>query len=158
VSSLFLITIQAWDINRIERTLPDILRGVSKIYTDLPRNFQHNTAFSRYLSGAPLRATNGIAKTFKDAGVQDILEPLRPLMNNLRVRKSEAEITNMRIAGQSSGRAFTTAMGQSFGKEKDLSAMLDYHFKLNGCDGPAYVPVIAGGEVSRHPNPAYEQI
>jgi intermediate cleaving peptidase 55 len=69
-------------------------------------------------------------------------------MNKLRVKKSEAEITNMRIAGQASGRAFTTAMRQSFDKEKDLGAMLDYHFKLNGCDGPAYVPVIAGGEVS----------
>jgi intermediate cleaving peptidase 55 len=68
-------------------------------------------------------------------------------MNKLRVKKSESEIANMRIAGQASGRAFTTAMRQSFTKEKDLGAMLDYHFKLNGCDGPAYVPVIAGGEV-----------
>jgi intermediate cleaving peptidase 55 len=147
---LCLTTIQAWDINKIERTLPDILNGASKIYTDLPRSFQHNTAFSRYLSGAPLRAIDGIAKAYKDAGSHDVLQPLRPLMNKIRVKKSEAEITNMRKAGQASGRAFTSAMSQSFDKEKDLGAMLDYHFKLNGCDGPAYVPVIAGGEVSRH--------
>jgi intermediate cleaving peptidase 55 len=51
----------------------------------------------------------------------------------------------MRKAGQMSGRSITAAMSQSYDKEKDLGAFIDSLFKLNGCDGPAYVPVIAGG-------------
>jgi intermediate cleaving peptidase 55 len=67
-------------------------------------------------------------------------------MNRLRAIKSPAEIINMRKAGQASGRAFTAAMGQSYNLEKELGAFLDSMFKLNGCDGQAYVPVIAGGK------------
>lgn len=52
----------------------------------------------------------------------------------------------MRKAGQASGRGFTAAMRHSYGLEKELGAFLDSMFKLNGCDGPAYVPVIAGGK------------
>ena len=73
------------------------------------------------------------------------MKPLRPLLNDLRVIKSEAEIQNMRRAGQHSGRAITDAMRQSFTAEKDLDSFLDYWFKQDGCDGPAYVPVVAGG-------------
>lgn len=80
---------------------------------------------------------------FRDAKVP--LKPLRPFMNELRLIKSEAEIKNMRKAGQHSGRAFTDAMRQTFDTEKDLDSFLDYWFKQDGCEGPAYVPVVAGG-------------
>lgn len=75
------------------------------------------------------------------------VKPLQPLINDLRVFKSSAEIANMRIAGKVSGRAFTEAMRQRWNREKDLAAFLDYQFKMKGCDCSAYVPVIAGGEV-----------
>jgi intermediate cleaving peptidase 55 len=74
------------------------------------------------------------------------VKPLRPLMNDLRVIKSKAEIANMRLAGKYSGRAFTNAMRRQWAKEKDLGAFLDYEFKIQGCDTTAYVPVIAGGK------------
>jgi intermediate cleaving peptidase 55 len=67
-------------------------------------------------------------------------------MNTLRVVKSSAEIANMRHAGRVSGRALTAAMRERFSGEKDLDSFLDYRFKGEGCDGPAYVPVIAGGK------------
>ena len=53
----------------------------------------------------------------------------------------------MRKAGKASGRAFTDAMRQAWTKEKDLAAYLDYKFRANSCDGSAYVPVVAGGQV-----------
>lgn len=53
----------------------------------------------------------------------------------------------MRKAGQASGRAFTDAMRQTWTKEKELAAFVDYKFRMNGCDGPAYIPVVAGGQV-----------
>ena len=75
--------------------------------------------------------------------------PLKPVINELRVFKSPAEIGNMRLAGKFSGRSFTDAMRRRFTKEKDLCAFLEYEFKLRGCDTSAYVPVVAGGEVRR---------
>lgn len=73
------------------------------------------------------------------------VKPLKPLVHELRILKSESEISNMRIAGKASGRAFTNAMRRQWSKEKDLGAFLDYNFKIGGCDTTAYVPVIAGG-------------
>lgn len=74
------------------------------------------------------------------------VRPLQPLINDLRLTKSKAEIENMLIAGQSSGLAFTNAMRKKWTKEKDLRSFLEYEFKLNGCDTTAYVPVVAGGK------------
>jgi intermediate cleaving peptidase 55 len=65
----------------------------------------------------------------------------------MRNLKSDAEIANMRKVGQASGRAYTDAMRQAWTTEKDLAAFMDYKFKLNGCDGRAYIPVVAGGQV-----------
>jgi intermediate cleaving peptidase 55 len=74
------------------------------------------------------------------------VKPLKPLMHELRIIKSESEIANMRLAGKFSGRAFTNAMRRQWTREKNLGAFLDYDFKIAGCDTTAYVPVIAGGQ------------
>ena len=76
------------------------------------------------------------------------VKPLRPLLNDLRVVKSEDETKLMRRIGQMSGRAITEAMTQPFASEKHLWTFLEYRFRTQGCDGSAYVPVVAGGEVS----------
>lgn len=73
------------------------------------------------------------------------LQALRPILNDLRAVKSAAEVANMRRAGQLSARAVTDAMRQPFDGEKQLADFLDARFKALGCDGPAYVPVVAGG-------------
>ncbi len=69
-------------------------------------------------------------------------------MDQLRVVKSDAEVANMRRAGQMSGRAITKAMARSWGTERSLHAFLDYNFKANGCEEEAYEPVVASGKVS----------
>jgi intermediate cleaving peptidase 55 len=76
------------------------------------------------------------------------VKPLKPLLNEMRVFKSENEVVHLRLLGQSSGRAFTESMRKTFETEKDLSSFLEYQFKVNGCDGSAFVPVVAGGKVS----------
>ena len=73
------------------------------------------------------------------------VKSLKPLLNELRIFKSEAEVSNMRLAGKISARAITNAMRRKWNKEKDLNAFLEYEFKIGGCDDIAYVPVIAGG-------------
>lgn len=69
----------------------------------------------------------------------------------MRVFKSEDEVVQMRRVGQASGRAFTESMRQTFTMEKDLTNFLEYNFKKNGCDGSAFVPVVAGGSVGLLP-------
>ena len=102
---------------------------------------------SRYLAGQEPSRTGGIAQAFREAreDAEVNVKKLRDHVNELRVIKSEAEIKNMRQAGQHSGRAFTDAMRQTVDNEKDVDSFLDYWFKQDGCDGPAYVPVVAGG-------------
>jgi intermediate cleaving peptidase 55 len=130
-------------IDDLPRLLPEIVARSTTVYTDLPQNRINKNLVSRYLAGAEPARTGGIANVFRDSKAS--IRPLRPLLNELRVIKSEAEITNMRRAGQHSGRAITDAMRQSFTLEKDLDSFLDYWFKQDLCDGPAYVPVVAGG-------------
>ncbi|KAF2737035.1 hypothetical protein EJ04DRAFT_461867 [Polyplosphaeria fusca] len=135
------------DVNFVPTIIPEILKRKQNVYTDLPNSMMTDNHLKRYLSGSePARAglLGGIYKSFKDVeGVS--LKSLRPLLNELRVIKSENEVRNMRKAGKLSGRAITDAMRQSFTGEKDLDSFLDYWFKQDGCDGPAYVPVVAGG-------------
>lgn len=131
------------DVNDLPKILPEVLKRAKEVYTDLPGNKISRNILSRYLSGSEPARTGGIANVFRDAKVP--VKSLRPFVNELRVIKSEAEIQNMRKAGQHSGRAITDAMRQSFTMEKDLDSFLDYWFKQDGCDGAAYIPVVAGG-------------
>ncbi|KAK2744254.1 hypothetical protein FQN57_004339 [Myotisia sp. PD_48] len=131
---------EAGDINKIKDILPDIITGASEIYSDIKGLDSPRSPFARLLSSL----TPGSGASEKEAAAQKI-KPLRPLLNGLRVFKSEAEIANMRKAGQASGRAFTETMKHSFGKEADLNAFLEYQFRVQGADDTAFVPVVAGG-------------
>lgn len=117
--------------------LPPLISGASEVYTDIVKC----SGFSRFFRDQNL-VPNDFQRMIKDSKVK----PLKPLMHELRIIKSESEIANMRLAGKFSGRAFTNAMRRQWTKEKDLGAFLDYDFKVGGCETIAYVPVIAGGQ------------
>lgn len=123
---------EAYPIDNVDSTLSDILGGAKLVYAD-----------DQQTQG---RTNNWLRRVFagKDSGPAKT--PLYPVMNRLRVVKSPAEVANMRKAGQISGRVITEAMRRQWTKEKDLHAFLDYEFTRNGCEGPAYIPVVAGGE------------
>ncbi|KAG5300122.1 xaa-pro dipeptidase [Histoplasma capsulatum G186AR] len=122
-------------IDNISSSPPSILSDASRIYTDLKLLDPSRPSLSGFFSS--LQAKN--VSSHK-------LWALRPVLNELRIFKSEGEIRNMRKVGQASGRAFTEAMRRQFAKEKDIHAFLEYQFKANGCDGLAFIPVIAGGQ------------
>ncbi|KAM7207527.1 Peptidase M24, structural domain containing protein [Naviculisporaceae sp. PSN 640] len=124
---------KAYDIKRMDTLLPPILRSASRVYTDLN------------LNPSAGQSLNPIASVIRSVTPLSSITPLQPLVNVQRAIKSPAEIANMRHAGKVSGRAITSAMRQSWTSEKDLHAYLDYAFTKDGCDGPAYVPVVAGG-------------
>ena len=131
---------QTGDIADIDRLLSPIISGASKVYTDLSAANKEQSFFSRFMRGRSTKA-EGLAKLMDSSSKA----PLKDTVYELRNVKSDAEIKNMRAAGQASGRAFTEAMRHPWHDEKNLAAFLDYRFKVNGCDGSAYLPVVAGG-------------
>lgn len=128
---------EAGNINNLHTLLPPLIGAASEVYTDIAKCSGFGLFFRN--QDAP---PNDFQKMIKNSNVR----PLKPLMNDLRIMKSEAEISNMRTAGKISGRAFTNAMRRQWTKEKDLGAFLDYDFKIGGCEATAYVPVVAGGQ------------
>lgn len=122
----------AGDISRAREPLTPILRGASKIYTDIDigRSGSRTRWGDIFLSATDNRVA---------------IDRLQPLVNQLRVVKSPAEVANMRHAGRVSGRALTDAMRRSWTRERDLQMFLEQGFSRDGCEGPAYVPVVAGG-------------
>lgn len=120
---------ESYSIDSAGSMLPEITGGASSIYTDISL-----TATTSRFSWRSLLTS------------QPSSTPLAHIVNKLRAIKSPAEVANMRLAGQMSGRAITEAMRRGWTKEKELHAFLDYQFIMNGCDGPAYIPVVAGGE------------
>ncbi|KAK2031446.1 metallopeptidase family M24 [Colletotrichum zoysiae] len=126
---------KAADIAKIDRHLPEILKGASRVYTDIekPRQGEREGKLWQFMNA-------------DKSWFPSVKLPLYPLTNSLRAIKSPAEVANMRRAGQISGRVITNAMRRSWTREKDLHAFLDYRFTADGCDGPAYVPVVAGGQ------------
>ncbi|KAL1986600.1 hypothetical protein VTN96DRAFT_6178 [Rasamsonia emersonii] len=127
------------DIERIKDILPPILSEATEIYTDITTFDPSRSVLARYLYG-----TSGESEIQKIVNPRKI-KPLRPILNELRVFKSESEVVNLRRVGQATGRAFTECMKKNFTLEKDLSAFLQYQFKVQGCDTSAFVPVVAGG-------------
>lgn len=130
------------DIDKISNLLTPIVGGASKIYTDLISEPKNKSFFSRFLYDQSLKAES-LAKILKSSNTL----PLKGMINEARNLKSDAEIANMRTAGQASGRAYTDAMRRAWTKEKDLAAHLEYQFRMRGCDCSAYIPVVAGGQV-----------
>ncbi|KAK2613070.1 aminopeptidase [Conoideocrella luteorostrata] len=124
---------EAYSIDSMDSLLPEILQSAKLVFADV--------------QSVPDCSKNFLRRFFSSKElIHPARTPLYPVINKLRVVKSAAEVANMRKAGQISGRAITEAMRHDWTKEKDLHAFLDYQFAVNGCDGPAYIPVIAGGD------------
>jgi intermediate cleaving peptidase 55 len=127
----------AYDVAHLQHNITPLLSRATTVYADLPppSTSAHNTFFG---------SARGTTLTSALEGKR--IRPLKQTMHALRVFKSGAEAAVMRKAGKISGRAYNRAMEKGFEGEKDLAAFLEYEFKRGGCDGSAYVPVVAGGE------------
>ena len=54
----------------------------------------------------------------------------------------------MREIGRVTGRVFQHVMRRGGKCESDIAAFMEYEFRVRGCEGSAYIPVVAGGKVS----------
>ncbi|KAM3415480.1 Intermediate cleaving peptidase 55 [Cercospora zeina] len=130
---------EAADIESVGPALSQLVEGSKTVYTDMgPAGRQ--SAFNRLIAGQA--KVDGLAKRLQHSSVK----PLRGIMNELRLAKSDAELECMRKAGTVSGAVISQAMASTPASEKQLWADLAYGFRSNGLDGEAYVPVIGGGK------------
>ncbi len=129
------------DVTRLKNTLPEIVGGASRVYTDVTQPDTNQSTLHRFLYGRSKKTTE-----FAELIGSGKVNRLRPLMNDLRAWKSPAEIEVMRKAGKASGRAHTDAMRRTWTQERQLDAYLRYRFVSHGCESSAFEPVVAGGK------------
>lgn len=127
------------DISDIAALLKPLIANSNEVYTDLS---EVKSSYSKFFGSKASDHDETLTALLKNSRVC----ALKPLINARRIIKSDAEIANMRKAGQISGRAFTNSMRRSFTKEKDLWNYMSFEFKNGGCETEAYVPVVAGGK------------
>lgn len=101
-------------------------------------------------SAKPQVSSVGLVSVLNQLSGRLGVKPITPYIAQLRAIKSPAEQRVMAAAGQASSRAINyaiaTATATPIRQEKTLARLLDYSFVLHGCDGPAYIPVVALGQ------------
>ncbi|KAI9657871.1 MAG: hypothetical protein M1831_004107 [Alyxoria varia] len=133
---------ESGDSSQVSSMLSPLLAGAAHVYSNISPGQSDSAPFSESLRVEKGTPKDGLSELLQKYGGR----PLRPFINDLRAVKSDAEISNMRRAGQASGKAFTEAMKRQFMTERELETFLEYRFKSNGCENSAYIPVVASGE------------
>jgi len=111
--------------------------GRPAIYLDQPVSGEQNSA-SSFLEWA--RRTNTLPLR---VGINDV----KPAIASLRVIKDTGEVERIRHATSASVAAHFAALKaiKPGINEHDISALMQYEFMKNGCERPAYAPVVGSG-------------
>jgi Xaa-Pro aminopeptidase len=91
---------------------------------------------------------SSIVRRFPQLEVRD----LSPVLDALRLVKSESELQRMRVAARLCGLAVMEAMRSTAPgvHEYELEAVADFVFRQGGASGPGYEAIIAGGKNAWH--------
>ena len=131
----------AYALSDLDQRLPEILAGRTALYYTLG----HDAAWDSRILKAWQKVKSEIRKGII---APQALCDLRPMIGELRLFKSEAEIALMKKAAQitvsAHQRAMRTALNVQF--EYQLEAELRYEFTRQGCRNEAYDSIVAGGE------------
>ncbi|RUR13516.1 Xaa-Pro aminopeptidase [Legionella sp. km772] len=131
----------AYPLNELKAELAKLLIGKEKLYY----SFGKDALLEQELMNA-LKAVK--AQVRRGAKAPDNLNDLQPLLGEMRLFKSEAEIALMRRAAAISVEAHKRAMRvcTKVHHEYELEAELIYVFSQQGCRSVAYDPIVGGGE------------
>lgn len=137
--------VKGHDIAQLKNILADLISSASEVYSDtVSMKSSKTSVFGRIF--ATLKSESK-SKEMSDLLSSQKTKSLAPLLNELRVVKSADEIALLRRVGQATGRSFQDAMRQGGWKsERELMAFLQWRHVSNGCEGNAYVPIVAGGK------------
>jgi Xaa-Pro aminopeptidase len=132
---------EAYPITELDEHLPKYLEQADRIYYRLgrDRNFTQTllTHWQKLITSYGKRGTG--PKAIEDVGFT---------LHGMRMVKSDAELALMRKAIAISVEAHNVAreMAQPGRYEYEIQAEMDYIFRKNGAQGPAYPSIVASGE------------
>lgn len=131
----------AFPIDSIAEVLAQLMNGISAVYCAMGRNPQTDELILSTITQLKTQVRKGTK-------VPDSLCDVEPLLNEMRLFKSDSEIELMRKAADISVNAHLRAMlrCKKVQYEYELESELVYEFIRNGCRSVAYDPIVGGGE------------
>ncbi len=130
----------ALSLDRFADEAPDLLAGGDRIYYRLGASARCDAAVRSALErGRALRARTG-------SGARAVVDPGAAL-DELRIRKDEAETARLRDAARTTVEAFAEALPavRPGAGEWEIEAALDSGFRRRGATGSAYPTIVAAG-------------
>lgn len=130
---------KAFPIESLAKELPSLFADKSAIYYMLAKYPQWDQRFSEVLLQVKKQVRKGVK-------APAMFCDLAPLLSEMRLFKSQAEIDLMRKAAAISVEAHRRAMRAcaQLKTENQLEAELMHEFLRQGCRSPAYDPIVAG--------------
>jgi Xaa-Pro aminopeptidase len=130
----------AYPIEELERRLPELLLGATELNYSLGRHREQDDVLLKALEGARRRGRRGAIYPTRivDAEVR---------VHELRLFKQPEELDVMRRAASISGEAHIAAMraAKPGVNEWEIDALFRGIFRRNGCERPAYEPIVGSG-------------
>jgi Xaa-Pro aminopeptidase len=131
----------AFVVDDLGETLPDFLEDREALYYTLGHNGEFDKRVTHWLNDLRHRRS-------KPSGAPGALFDARDILHEMRVRKSPEELSLIRRAVDVSAEAHTLAMkhckpGMS---EYELQALIEYQFRKNGAEFPAYTSIVGSGD------------
>lgn len=135
-----LLVDEAFPITQVDEILPTLLDGRDRVYFSLGSDAAFDQRVTRWVAQVRSRARQGAV-----APAEFVL--LDPLIHEMRLFKSKAEIALMQTAADISARAHIRAMraAKQGRHEYQLEAELLHEFMMAGARAPAYNSIVAGG-------------
>jgi len=129
------------DVGLFMERLPEIVRGVDRLYHSLGRRADIDDRLVQIQAEARRQSRSA------PPPVEEIIDP-RGVLHEMRLFKCEEELALMRRAAAISAKAHRAAarLAHPDRFEYQLEAELFRHFRGEGGSGPAYGSIVAGGE------------
>lgn len=130
----------AYPISELAARLPELLMGAPELHYSLGRHREQDDVLLTALEGARRRGRRGPAYPTRIVDAEEKL-------HELRLFKSAEEVEIMRRAAQISGEAHVAAMktAKPGMNECEIDALFRGIFRKNGCERPAYEPIVGSG-------------
>ena len=130
----------AYTIDKLDEVLPEHLLAAEKIYYGLGRDERLNAKILDLVNQGRLQRPR------LGRGPVSLIDP-GDLLHEMRLFKTPEEIDLMRRAVTASAAAHHAALHETRPGmyEYEIEALLEYHFRRNGADGPAYPSIVASG-------------
>jgi Xaa-Pro aminopeptidase len=124
-------------LDSLRDELVKLVPGRSKLYTDVPAPGEDSN------SKVPLQWL----QTANAFPVGTSYDDIRPLLSSLRTVKDAGEVELIRKATDASAAAQLAAIKaiKPGGREREISAVLQYEWGKRGCERPAYAPIVGSG-------------